>query len=118
MKKRRPVGVVRRRSGSSRPALESSPRQTYAIAITTFAPEPYELLRPISIAIEGHTEGFIASFVEANINASGETEHEAVNMVKDTILMAYERLVSKDDEALGPGPLKQKQILMNLIREK
>ena len=56
--------------------------------------------------------------MEANINAFGKTEHEAINMVKDTILMAYERLVSKDDETLGPGPLKQKQILISVIREK
>jgi hypothetical protein len=118
MKKHRPVGDARRKSGSSGPALKSPPPRIYAISITTFAPEPYELLRPLSIVIEGRTGGFIASFVEANINASGETEHEAINMVKDTILMAYERLASKDDETLGPGPLKQKQILMNVIREK
>jgi hypothetical protein len=118
MKKQRPVGDARRKSGSSGPALKSQPPQLYAICITTFAPEPYELLRPISIVIEGQTEGFTASFVEANINAFGKTEHEATNMVKDTILMAYERLVSKDDETLRPGPLKQKQILISVIREK
>jgi hypothetical protein len=118
MKKQRPVGPAQRKSGSSGPALESPPPQIYSVSITTFAPEPYELLRPISIVIEGQPEGFTASFVEANINASGDTEHEAINMVKDTILMAYERLVPKDDESLGPGPLKQKQILMSLIREK
>ncbi len=116
MKKRRPVGEARRKPGSSGPAVKCPPAQIYAISIATFAPEPYELLRPISIVIEGQTDGFLASFVEANINASGETEHEAINMVKDTILMAYERLVSKADEKLGPGPLKQKQILMSLIR--
>ncbi len=118
MKKQRPVRDARSKSTSLGPALKSPPPQIYAISITTFAPEPYELLRPISIVIEGQADGFIASFVEANINASGETEHEAVNMVKDTILMAYERLASKNDEALGPGPLKQKQILMSVIREK
>jgi hypothetical protein len=118
MKNRHTVGAARSKSASSESALKSPPRPTYAIAITTFAPEPYELLRPISIVIEAQKGGFIASFVEANINASGATEHEAINMVKDTILMAYERLVPKDDKNLGPGPLKQKQILMSLIREK
>jgi hypothetical protein len=118
MKKQHTGGGARRRAGSAGPALKSPPPQTHAIAITTFAPEPYELLRPISIVIEGQAKGFIASFVEANINASGETEHEAINMVKDTILMAYERLGSKDDKSLGPGPLRQKQILMSLIRQR
>ena len=118
MKKQRPVGYAREKPGTPRQAVQSPPSQTYAISIATFAPEPYELLKPISIEIEGQGDGFVASFVEANINGSGATEHEAINMVKDTILMAYERLSAKDDRQLGPGPLKQKQILTSLIREK
>src|SRR5438067_5988269 len=118
MKKQHPVGYAGKKPSSPRQAVKSPLSQTYAISIATFAPEPYELLKPISIVIEGQGDGFIASFVEAKINASGETEHEAINMVKDTILMAYERLSAKDDAKLGPGPLRQKQILTSLIREK
>jgi hypothetical protein len=117
MKKQRPVGYARKKPGTSPQAIQSPPSQTYAISIATFAPEPYELLKPISIVIEGRRDGFVASFVEANINASGATEHEAINMIKDMILMAYERLSARDDKHLGPGPLKQKQILASLIRE-
>ena len=118
MKKHHPAGSEQKILASPRRAVKSPPSHRYAISITTFAPEPYELLKPISIVIEGQTHGFVASFVEANINASGETEHEAINLVKDTILMAYERLSAKDDTKLGPGPLRQKQILTSLIREK
>jgi hypothetical protein len=118
MKKQRPVGSARTKPGTSRQGVQSLPPRTYAISIATFAPEPYELLKPISVVMESQGDGFVASFVEANINTSGETEHEAINTIKDMILMAYERLSAKDDHQLGPGPLKQMQILTSLIRAK
>jgi hypothetical protein len=105
------IAVIRER-------CETLSTQPYVVTVTTFAPEPYDLDRPISIVVRDHGDCFTASFVEANINASGETEHEALEMVKDTILSAFVWLTSIADKKLGPGPLKQKHVLNTLIREK
>ena len=88
------------------------------IPISTFAPEPYELKRPISVLIQRLDDGFMASYLEANINASGDTENEALDMVKDMMLIAYDRLSAKADRDLGPAPLRQKRILMSVIAER
>jgi hypothetical protein len=87
------------------------------LPISTFAPEPYEMLGAINIILRQEDDGFIASFAEANINASGGTQAEAIEMVKDVILGTFDRLTGKDDDELGPGPLRQKQVLSALIRQ-
>ena len=59
---------------------------------------------------------FIASFLEASLAASGDTEAEALDGLKDRIITTFERLESKTDDKLGPVPLRQKQLLTSLIR--
>lgn len=85
------------------------------LPISTFAPEPYDIMGPINLVIRCDEAGFVASFAEANINASGETLSEAMAMAKDMILATFDRLLSKRDDQLGPGPLRQKQVLSQLI---
>jgi predicted RNase H-like HicB family nuclease len=87
------------------------------IPISTFAPEGYETIAPIHVVIRRDDEGFVASFVEANINASGDTQSEAISMLKDMILGTYDRIIEKNDDQLGPVPRRQKKLLEKLIRK-
>jgi predicted RNase H-like HicB family nuclease len=86
------------------------------IPISTFAPQPYEVLRPIPVLIRPDGEEFVASFVEANVNASGETQQEAFENVKSLILDAFDSLRSHPPEKLGPEPARRLAVLRDFIR--
>jgi hypothetical protein len=81
-------------------------------------PEPLDLVSPISVVIEESDGSFIATFLEASLAASGDTEAEAIEGLKDRIITTFERLKSKHDNQLGPVPLRQKQILTSLIQSR
>ena len=53
-------------------ALEHS--QPLIVPIETFAPEPYDPIRPFHVVLQPHEEEYIASFFDANLSASGETK--------------------------------------------
>ena len=91
--------------------------QSIVVPIETLDPEPYELLRPFTTVITRSGEEFEASVFDASIFASGDTEEDAVANLKDTLIDTYERLNELGDDQLGPGPLKQKNILNKLIRK-
>ncbi|HYN19458.1 MAG TPA: hypothetical protein VE078_00745 [Thermoanaerobaculia bacterium] len=89
---------------------------TVTIQISTLAPEPYELLRPIPVLIRLSGDEFVASFMEANVNASGETQQEAFENVKSLILDVFDSLRSHPAEKLGPEPTRRLAVLRNFIR--
>lgn len=94
----------------------SSRTETVTVSISTFAPEPYEVLRPIPVLIRPDGEEFIASFVEANVNASGETQQEAFENVKTLILDVFDSLRSHSPEKLGPDPARRLAVLRDFLR--
>jgi predicted RNase H-like HicB family nuclease len=87
------------------------------IPIESFAPEPYELSRAITAVIVPSEDGFEASFYDAGLHASGETEEEAAALLKAVILDAFEALSQLGEARLGPGPLRQWKVLSSLIRK-
>ena len=96
--------------------MPSATGTTHLASIANFGPEPYELKEPIPVVIKREGNEYTASFVEANINSSGESELEAIELLKDLILSRHDRLRQTDDSKLGHHPLRQKQILVDLIR--
>ena len=87
------------------------------VPIDTLAPERYEVLKPFHVVVRPHGDEYTASFVEANINASGDTIEEAVRNVKDVILATFEDLLEHGESQLGPGPLRQVRVLQAFIRK-
>lgn len=94
-----------------------SPAQNMWVPIESLAPEPYEVLRPLTAVVTPSADGFESSFFDANIHAYGDTEEEAVANLKSSILDAYDRLSELDESDLGPGPTKQKRIIETHIRK-
>ena len=93
-------------------ALESS-----SVAyICTFAPEQYVVERDIPVCFRPSASGFVASFLDANIASEGDTIGDAFENLKALLLDYYEDLSSEPDERLGPEPLRQKKVLMALIK--
>ena len=90
------------------------PRCSIAL-ITTFAPEPYEVKKPIPVSIYSSEDEYNASFFDANIHTSGDNEQEAFENLKSLILDMYDGLISRRVEDLGPGPMQQRSVLQQFI---
>jgi len=86
------------------------------VQISTFAPEPHEVIRSIPILIRPAGDDFVASFVEANVNASGDTQQEAFEDVKSLILDVFDSLRSHPPEKLGPESARRLAVLRDFIR--
>ena len=63
-------------------------------------------------------ESYVASFVDANVNASGETVNDAVDNLKDMMVALLESLGSLPKKRLGKGPARQLAVLRAFIRKK
>ena len=84
--------------------------------IHTFAPEPISLRKPVPILVRPHEGEFLASFLDANINTSGETEAEAFSSIKTLILDVWEKLHKLETTSqLGPKLAEKLAVLRELI---
>lgn len=93
-------------------------RQTVCVPVSTFAPEPFEVIRDFSVVVQPEEDSFVATLFDANISSSGETLEEAVANLKDLILMIVKDFEKEDDHSLGPAMIRQKHALLSLIRRK
>ena len=96
--------------------MELASRQTITVPITSLAPEPLTLRHPIFVVVQPEGDEFSATFFDANINASGDTQTEAVDNLKEILVSAYRRLSDLGESRLGPGPRKQLAVLRTVIR--
>ena len=90
-------------------------QRTFVVPLTTLAPEPLQMRLNIPATIEGDGEEFTATYTEANVSASGETEADAIANLKESIANTFVRL-----EAIPPGemaslPARQWGILSSVI---
>jgi hypothetical protein len=97
--------------------LRSQPQSSLWVPIQSFAPEPYEILKPITAVITPVEDGFEAGLFDANLFSTGDTEVEAIQNLKSMILETYSTLDQLGDSKLGPGPLRQRNVLSTLIRK-
>jgi len=95
--------------------LENRAHNELAV-IQTFEPEPYELLRPITVAIREDGDGYMATFYDANISTAGDTEQEAFENLKSLILDVFDSLAREQPERLGPEPQRQMAVLRSFLR--
>lgn len=85
------------------------------IPLSSFAPEPIELLKPIDVVVQPDDDFFVATFFDANINASGESQLEAFEMLKSMIASTF-RLLCEQEAVLGDEPKRQLAVLRQFIR--
>lgn len=89
--------------------------KTYVVPLTTLANEPLQMRLSIPATIEGSGEEFTATFSEANVSASGETEADAIANLKDSLVSTFEFLESLPEKELGPLPARQWNVLKNVL---
>ena len=94
---------------------EVQSRACITVPIQSVAPEPFDLVHAIHVVVQQSGEDFSATFFDANINASGETQEEAVTNLKDLLVATFEALESMP-EKLGPGPKRQLAVLKQFLR--
>jgi len=87
------------------------------VPIETFAPEPYEVVKPFHAVVRHQEDQYIASFFDANLSASGDTQAEAVANLKDIIAGTFEILTTVEEDELGRGPLQQRKVLEQFMRK-
>lgn len=86
-------------------------------AINTFAPEAYDVLKPIIISLYTSDGGYTAAWHDANIHSSGENEDEAINSLKSLILDCLDNYSKEPAEKLGPEPTRQLVIIKQFVRK-
>jgi hypothetical protein len=85
------------------------------VAITSFSPEPFALVRPIEVMVEQVDDSYVASFFDANISASGDNQQEAFDNLRSLILDTYDSLLAEPSERLGPEPRRQLAVLESFL---
>lgn len=87
-----------------------------SLTIQSLVPEAFEIIAPIPVVVRNFDESYVATFFDANVNASGDTDVESVQNLKDMLVASYELLFSHDDDDLGAEMLRKKQVLANFMR--
>ncbi len=101
--------------------LENLP-EPIIVPINTFAPEPFEPIRTFFVVVEpivgerDEDHEHIATFVDAEIAASGDTVEDAVLCLKDQLLAKFDMLERMPQTRLGDRPKRQLAVLQSVIR--
>ena len=82
--------------------LAELPKSSIIVPISTFAPEPFDLLKEIKVVVRSCDDEFLATFFDANVNASGCNETDAVNSLKEMLLRRFDYLDRMPTEKIGP----------------
>ncbi len=104
------IGLLEQKIG------ELSKAGAFIVPITTLAPEPYDLIKEINVVLQPSDDEYVASFFDANVNATGCSEADALDSLKEMLISRFEYLESLPPEKLGPGPAKQLAVLRCFIR--
>jgi hypothetical protein len=89
--------------------------RTFVVPLTTLSPGPLHITQHIPVTIEGDGEEFTATFTEANISASGETEADAIANFKESLVSTYAFLESLPANERGPLPARQWEVLKSAL---
>jgi len=89
--------------------------RTVLVPIQSLDPEPFELTKPILALVEPSDDEFIASFSDANIAATGETQGDAIANLKDMLVATFELLES--EKKLGAEMRRKQSVLAAFVRQ-
>jgi hypothetical protein len=88
------------------------------VPIANLLSERYKLVRDIVAVVQPSEEGYTATYYDANVATSGDTQEEAVSNLKSLIIDLLEDLQAEDPKGLGPEPARQLAILSELIKRR
>ncbi len=85
--------------------------------IRDFPNEPYVVSRAIPVTVAFTGDGFLASWGDANIAMTGDSESAALSELAADILDTYETYDAEAD-TLGPGPARQLALIKTYIAKR
>lgn len=92
------------------------PDKSLRVFLEKLSDPEYELLKAIPVVVESTDSDFVASFLEANINASGESQWAALRHLGYLVIDVFEMLM--DEEAsLAALPARQLEVLRSYLRK-
>jgi len=87
------------------------------VPIQMFESTEFFVQQPFLAVVQPDEDGFSATFFDANIGTSGDTQEEAVANLKDLILGTFEQFEALEREnQLGPEPARQLSVLKKVIK--
>jgi hypothetical protein len=85
------------------------------LPIGSLAPSDLVVVKTMYFHVREEGGVFLSSFVDANINASGESEMDAVDMLKKRIVKLF-KYFSTNESRLGTEPARQLAVLREFVR--
>lgn len=98
------------------PANDDQEFRIRSLEITALE-HPFLVTKPIPVSIRRIDNGFVASFEDANVNASGDTKVEAVENLLEYIVDLYDTLAARQPDTLGPGVTRQLETMRRYMRK-
>jgi len=86
-----------------------------ALSIAELGEPGYRLLKSIPITIQIEEGAYLASFFEANVHASGDTDQEAYENLRSMVLDTFDSLEKRTDSELATGAQHQRRVLVAYI---
>ena len=92
--------------------------QPIIVPINILASERYVLIKGIPSVVQPMGDGFTATYFDANVATSGDTQEEAVSNLKVLLIELFEDLETERPEDLGPEPRHQLAVLREIIQRR
>lgn len=90
------------------------PRRTWAAQISELGESGLALHSPLVVTLEDYGEEIVASYPEVEAFASGMTEFDAINALKDEISSLYAELAGTSETKLGKLPKRWRRTLLTV----
>lgn len=87
------------------------------VPIKSLHPEPHKILQTINAVVRLVDYEYTATFFDANISATGDTDIEAIANLKDLIAGTFDMLSEHESGRLAPGPERQLSVLETYIKK-
>jgi hypothetical protein len=93
----------------------------FIVPVVSLAPKPFVVLKNIPILVEPRNRAdsdeleYVARFVEANVGSCGETVEEAIQNVKDRLVLKFSVLSGMPAATLGTALVRQLAVLRSVM---
>ncbi len=87
------------------------------VPIESLHPEPHKIVQTINAVVRLVDDEYTATFFDANISTTGDTDIEAIANLKDLIAGTFDMLSAHESDRLAPGPERQLSVLETYIKK-
>ncbi len=87
------------------------------LPVDSLAPHALKVTKTIQVHVRFEDDCYLACFIDANVNESGESEVEAIEFMKDRIASMFE-FYTENEADLGKEPQRQLCVLREFIERR